>query len=73
MWRREIKGVTKALGDARDADVQIDFLKRWAGEERDAEYLPGIERLLLRLNQHRERLQAPMQKANSTRSLPVGS
>ncbi len=26
-WRREIKGVTKALGEARDIDVQIEYLQ----------------------------------------------
>jgi putative phosphoesterase len=36
-WRRAIKNITRALGEARDADVQIDFLQScvsgMAGEE----------------------------------------
>lgn len=28
-WRREIRGVTRALGAARDADVQIEFLRSY--------------------------------------------
>ncbi|MDN7024880.1 CHAD domain-containing protein [Methanoculleus sp. FWC-SCC1] len=97
-WRREIRQITRALGAARDADVQIDFLQEYrdslgveqtppwgepafllhnGGNEpgevsplpspADAgrvaivpgqQYLrPGAECLLLRLQQHRRRLQ----------------
>ncbi|TAJ45501.1 CHAD domain-containing protein [Methanofollis fontis] len=34
-WRRQIKGVTRSLGEARDADVQIDFLRSYIAD------LPG--------------------------------
>ncbi|MDK2974327.1 MAG: hypothetical protein PWP08_698 [Methanofollis sp.] len=35
-WRREIRNVTRALGEARDADVQIEFLRSYL------ETLPGV-------------------------------
>lgn len=62
-WRKEIRNITKALGDARDRDVQIDFLERWENEHQEQKYQPGIERLLLRLRQDRKRLQAPLLQA----------
>ncbi|HUT26702.1 MAG TPA: YfcE family phosphodiesterase [Methanomassiliicoccales archaeon] len=38
-WRQAVKEITSALGEARDLDVQIDFLeelgKNWEGAERD--------------------------------------
>ncbi len=30
-WKREIRQITRALGAARDADVQIDFLREYLG------------------------------------------
>ncbi|NLX49589.1 MAG: CHAD domain-containing protein [Methanospirillum sp.] len=35
-WRREVRAITRALGDARDADVQLAFLASWASG------LPGV-------------------------------
>jgi CHAD domain-containing protein len=54
---KEIRRVTKALGVARDLDVQIDFLKRFLGNLTEGIYKPGIQRLLLRLKQRREDMQ----------------
>lgn len=62
-WRKEIQKITKALGNARDRDVQIEFLKQWKSEHQEQRYRPGIERLLLRLQQDRERLQQPVLQA----------
>lgn len=62
-WRDEMQRITKALGAARDTDVQIawvqDFLKQLADETQRV----GIERLLLRLRQQRSRLQLKIGKA----------
>jgi CHAD domain-containing protein len=62
-WRGEMRRITRALGAARDTDVQIvwvqDFLKRLADEEQRA----GVERLLLRLRQQRAQSQAKVDRA----------
>jgi CHAD domain-containing protein len=62
-WRDEMRRITKALGAARDTDVQIarvqDFLKQIADDSQRV----GIERLLLRLRQQRTRLQDRVVKA----------
>ncbi len=59
-WFKPIKRVTRALGGARDTDVQInaiqDFLKTLDQGSHSA-YRRGIERLLLRLTQRRNGLQ----------------
>jgi CHAD domain-containing protein len=51
-----VRTVTKSLGRARDLDVQIEWLGRFAGtcalRERS-----GVRRLMLRLGQEREKLQ----------------
>jgi len=31
-WRREIRAITRALGQARDADVQVDFLRKFLAD-----------------------------------------
>ncbi len=63
VWRDEMRRITKALGAARDTDVQIalvqDFLEQNTGEAQRV----GIERLLLRLRQQRTRLQGKISKA----------
>lgn len=59
-WHKQIKGITQVLGAARDTDVQIQsvhhFLEMFDLESHKL-YGPGIERLLLRLNQRRSDLQ----------------
>jgi CHAD domain-containing protein len=59
-WPKRIKKLTKELGAARDKDVQIEFVEGFlaALEEKDKKNRPGVERLLLRLRQGREALQA---------------
>lgn len=54
-WREEIRRVTRSLGAARDLDVQIEFLNKYLAEA-DRDSRPGAERLLLRLNQRRDKL-----------------
>ncbi len=59
-WPKRIKKLTRELGAARDEDVQIEFVEGFlaALDEKDKKNRPGVERLLLRLRQGREALQA---------------
>lgn len=56
-WRRQMRTVTKALGETRDTDVQIERLNKIYKKLPDKKYRPGIRRLLLRQSQVREKLQ----------------
>lgn len=62
-WLAQVKNVTRALGEARDVDVQIDALRKFTNGLTDKQYRPGLMRLLLRLSQKRRRLQAPLSSA----------
>ena len=64
-WQKAIKSLTKGLGEARDADVQIMFLRGMLeGFEDDNRHLrPGIERLMLRSEQVRQELQGDVIKS----------
>jgi len=62
-WRKEIRTITKALGNARDLDIQIDLLNRCCTESLEDRYKPGYNRLLLRLRQQRSIAQ---EKVNQT-------
>ena len=53
-WRRELKRVTRALGAARDTDVQLECVREFLQKAGRRPHLrPGVERLLLRLRQRR--------------------
>ena len=52
-WQKEIRVITKALGRARDLDIQIDLLNRCYAGSLEERYKPGFNRLLLRLRQQR--------------------
>ena len=56
-WQREIKRITKALGAARDTDVQFAWLRQFLARATDPAWRPGINQLLLRLHQQRQHLQ----------------
>jgi CHAD domain-containing protein len=58
-WQKRVRKLTRELGDARDKDVQIEFLEVSLGslDERDRRLRPGVERLLLRWRQRRQVLQ----------------
>ena len=56
-WKRSICKLTKSFGDARDLDVQLNFLKSFYQKNDNPILKPGGRRLILRLNQHREKLQ----------------
>lgn len=62
-WRKQIRRVTAGMGEARDTDVQIEFLRGVLAELPERACYPGIARLLVKLEQRRERLQPKTVKA----------
>ncbi|KUK46260.1 MAG: CHAD domain containing protein [Anaerolinea thermophila] len=63
IWRYEFKGITKALGQARDLDIQIQLIKGLLMGDVVREYKPGYRRLLLRLKQNRKNVQERVKSA----------
>jgi len=59
-WRKEIKNVTRMLGEARDTDVQIYFLEGLKKEQRSPKALPGIDFMLEAKRKIRAELQVPL-------------
>jgi CHAD domain-containing protein len=59
-WLQDIKGITRALGSARDADVQLAVLKKITRDLEDEKCKPGLRRLALRIYQKRQELQSPI-------------
>ena len=59
-WLKQIRGITKKLGEARDSDVQIEVLEEFISSLTDPKDAPGAERLLLRIRQQRGKLQEPV-------------
>jgi CHAD domain-containing protein len=64
-WLRQIKRITQALGAARDTDVQLDLLRKVTAGVDQKRFQPGLRRLILRVSQRRQGLQAAVQKALS--------
>ena len=62
-WRKQLRRLTRALGEVRDTDVQIACVKDFLEHQASLEERPGIERLLLRLQQRRQALQEPVGQA----------
>ena len=62
-WRKQLRRVTRALGAARDTDVQIACVQQFLHDRASAEERAGVERLILRLEQQRQALQEPVVKA----------
>lgn len=62
-WEKQVKRITRALGAARDTDVQIAALDECLQNLPEPRFKAGIERLRLRQRQRRERLQADVLKA----------
>jgi CHAD domain-containing protein len=62
-WVQQVRGVTRALGAARDTDVQIDRLRKFYAGLDDPRCRPGIRRLVLRLSQRREKMQGKVIQA----------
>lgn len=59
-WQKKVKGITKALGAARDSDVQIFSIVEIYKALPDPNMRPGIRRLILRLKQRRTRQQVQL-------------
>lgn len=66
IWRGEFKGITKALGQARDLDVQIQWVEQMSTDDLARHYKPGYKRLLLRLKQARKKAQGEVNAAIDT-------
>lgn len=62
-WGVRLREITRALGAARDADVQIEILAGFANTVDNLHARPGLRRLLLRLRQQRTRLQSGLLQA----------
>lgn len=62
IWLKQIRKVTRALGAARDTDVQLDMLHSFLQELKDPRHAPGIQRLALRLSQIRRQEQTTVLK-----------
>lgn len=69
-WQDEIRRITRALGNARDLDIQIDLLDQLYQDELDDKFKPGYRRLLLRIKQRRTKAQKKVHKVLS--QLQVG-
>jgi CHAD domain-containing protein len=52
-WNRAVREIGQALGEARDTDVKVDYLKSVLAELPDKTYQMGIHRLMVRLEQNR--------------------
>jgi CHAD domain-containing protein len=55
-WIKAVRGITRALGQARDADVQIDAVSHFLETIQSPNRI-GVRRLVLRLRQQRASLQ----------------
>lgn len=58
LWKDEVRRVTRALGDARDADVQIEQLSAYLSGLPAGPKQAGVRRLYLRRRQQRVKLQS---------------
>jgi CHAD domain-containing protein len=63
IWRKKIRNMARALGAARDADVQIERLDKFISNLPAPKYRPGVRRLQLRIIQNRTRLQKKVASA----------
>jgi len=63
MFRKKARSLTRALGEARDADVQMIHLHEFMDSLENNRQKEGIKRLLLRLSQKRSALQSGVVRA----------
>jgi CHAD domain-containing protein len=54
---RDVRKVTRALGEARDLDVQLEVVEGAFSELSDPKFQPGLKRLQFRLTQRRAEVQ----------------
>ncbi len=66
LFAKDIQAVTKALGAARDLDVQLELLQQLHPKFSDPRLAPGVNRLQLRLKQQRQEAQSRVIKAMKT-------
>lgn len=66
LYAKDIRAVTKALGAARDLDVQLELLQQLHPQFSDPTLAPGVNRLQLRLRQQRQNAQTRVIKAMKT-------
>lgn len=62
-WRKAIRELTRGLGDARDKDVQIAFVRDTLDHLQDKAWLPGILGLLVYLVRQRDSMQPAVLRA----------
>jgi CHAD domain-containing protein len=62
IWQRDIKGITKAFGNVRDLDVQIDLVNQIYKKVEDKSIRSGLRRIRLRLKQKRQQKQDKTQQ-----------
>ncbi len=62
-WRKDLRRITRALGAARDLDVQISWVEDFLNHAAEESWRVGITRLLLRLRQERARQQVQVIQA----------
>jgi CHAD domain-containing protein len=62
-WRKQLRRLTRALGEARDTDVKIACVEHFLEHAASLQERPGGERLLLRLQQQRQALQGSLKEA----------
>lgn len=62
-WMKEVRRITRALGAARDEDVQIAFIREKISGSLDPVNLPGLEYLLKILLVQRDMLQPGVENA----------
>jgi len=63
LFRKRVRSLTRALGEARDCDVQIIYLTEFMESLETRRQKEGIRRLLLRLTQKRAGIQTAVVKA----------
>lgn len=56
-WTSQVRSLTQALGRARDIDVQFELLAGIFKNIPDVKFKPGIRRILLRIDQNRQKIQ----------------
>lgn len=62
-WRKQIRRLGESLGEARDKDVQIQFVCGVLSRLQETALCPGIARLLVKLEHQREEIQPKVLKA----------
>jgi CHAD domain-containing protein len=62
-WEKQMKKITKTLAQARDLDVQIEYLDQFEKEMPEQKFHAGIRRLRMRLQQRRNKVQDKVTRA----------